>query len=111
MIHCFTAGESVADCALRQGMSISLSGIVTFRNAEALRGLARRFPADRVLVETDAPYLAPVPNRGKRNEPAFVVDTARAVAGLLGMTEEAFALRTTENFFRLFTKARRPEAA
>lgn len=109
LIHCFSAGAAVAECALRLGLSISLSGIVTFRNAGPLRDIARRLPVDRILVETDAPFLAPVPNRGKRNEPAFVVDTARVVADLVGLSEEAFAARTTRNFFGLFARARRPD--
>ena len=111
LIHCFSAGSAVADCALELGMTISLSGIVTFRNAGALRDIARRVPGERLLVETDAPYLAPVPKRGKRNEPAFVAHTARFAAELTGMSEEAFARRTTDNFFALFAKARRPAAA
>ncbi len=106
VIHCFSAGSAVADCALRLGMMISLSGIVTFRNAQALRDIAAGLPAERILVETDAPYLAPVPNRGKRNEPAFVADTARCMADLLGISEEALARQTTANFFSLFAKAR-----
>ncbi len=111
VIHCFSAGPKVAECALRLGMSLSFSGIVTFRNADAVRAAARRAPPDRILVETDAPFLAPVPMRGKRNEPAFVEHTARAVAALRGAGEEAFARQTTDNFFRLFDKARRPGAA
>ena len=110
VIHCFSAGPAVAECALRLGMSLSFSGIATFRNAEAVRDAARRAPADRILVETDAPFLAPVPMRGKRNEPAFVEHTARAVAALRGAGEEAFARQTTDNFFRLFDKAARPGA-
>ena len=111
LIHCFSAGPSVAECALRLGLTLSFSGIVTFRNADAVREAARRAPVERILVETDAPYLAPVPKRGKRNEPAFVAHTARTVAGLVGLSEEAFARRTTENFFRLFSRAERPAAA
>lgn len=111
LIHCFSAGPRVAECALALGMSISFSGIVTFRNAEAVRQAARRVPVERILVETDAPFLAPVPNRGKRNEPAFVADTARVVAGLAGLPEDDFARRTTDNFFRLFARARPPAAA
>ena len=111
LIHCYSTGPAVADCALRLGMSISLSGIVTFRNAGALRDIARRIPVGSLLVETDAPYLAPVPYRGKRNEPAFVSETARVVSDLTGMPEEAFARRSTDNFFSLFSKAKRPEAS
>ncbi len=106
LIHCFSTSAMVAERALDLGMSISLSGIVTFRNAEALRDVARNLPPERVLVETDAPFLAPVPNRGKRNEPAFVADTAACVADLLGMTPNELATLTTSNFFTLFSKAR-----
>ena len=90
------------------GFYISISGIVTFRNAEDLRAIVRDLPLDRLLVETDAPYLAPVPYRGKRNEPAFVAATAAAVAALKGIEPEALAEATTANFFRLFAKARPP---
>ena len=110
LIHCFSAGPDVARRSLALGLSISISGIVTFRNAESLRDTVREIPADRILVETDAPFLAPTPNRGKRNEPAFVADTAHAVAELLGMEPDELAARSTENFFSLFTKARRPDA-
>jgi TatD DNase family protein len=110
VMHCFTSGRALAEAALEIGFFISLSGIVTFRNAETLREIARDIPLDRLLVETDAPYLAPVPERGKRNEPAFVAHTARFVAGLKGIDEETLARATTENFYRLFTKADRPAA-
>ncbi len=96
---------------LELGFYISVSGIVTFRKAEALRGIVRDVPIERLLVETDAPYLAPVPNRGKRNEPAFVVHTAAHVAELKGLSPEDLARRTTENFFRLFTRAEAPAGA
>ena len=108
LIHCFSAGADVARRSLALGLSISISGIVTFKNAEGLRAIVRELPADRILVETDAPFLAPIPNRGKRNEPAFVADTARTVAELLDMPPEALAAQSTKNFFALFTKARRP---
>jgi TatD DNase family protein len=108
VLHCFTGSRELAGAALDLGFYISISGIVTFRNAEDLRGIVRDIPLDRLLVETDAPYLAPVPYRGKRNEPAFVAATAAAVAGLKEVEPEAFAAATTENFFRLFGKARRP---
>jgi TatD DNase family protein len=85
---------------------ISMSGIVTFKNAEALREIARSLPLDRILVETDSPYLAPVPKRGKPNEPAFLVHTAAEVARLKGVSAAELAEATTENFFRLFAKAR-----
>jgi TatD DNase family protein len=108
VLHCFTGSRGLAEAALELGFYISISGIVTFRNAEDLRAIVRDVPLDRLLVETDAPYLAPVPYRGKRNEPAFVAATAAAVAGLKGIEPEALADATTENFFRLFGKARRP---
>ncbi len=104
LIHCFSAGREVAECALELGFYISLSGIITFKAAGALREIVKTLPLDRLLVETDAPYLAPVPRRGKRNEPSFVVHTARQVADLLGMEEEKFAAATSDNFFRLFAK-------
>jgi len=106
VIHCFSTGRALAEAALELGLYISLSGIVTFKNAEPLRAIARDLPLDRLLIETDAPYLAPVPLRGKRNEPAFIVHTANAVAALKGITAEALAQQTSDNFFRLFTKAR-----
>jgi TatD DNase family protein len=105
VLHCFTGTRALAEAALDLGFYISISGIVTFRNAEGLRDIVRDLPLDRLLVETDAPYLAPVPYRGKRNEPAFVAATAAAVAALKGIEPEELAAVTTENFFRLFTKA------
>ncbi|MBV9861676.1 MAG: TatD family hydrolase [Alphaproteobacteria bacterium] len=110
VLHCFSSGRALAEAAMALGFYISLSGILTFRNAEELRGIARDVPLDRLLVETDAPYLAPVPYRGKRNEPAFVVATATALAGLKGVEPEELAAVTTDNFFRLFRKAVRPSA-
>ena len=110
VLHCFSAGRGLAEAALELGFYISLSGIVTFRNAESLREIARDVPLDRLLVETDSPFLAPIPNRGKRNEPAFVVHTARAVAELKGIGEAELASATTENFFRLFSKVEAPGA-
>jgi TatD DNase family protein len=109
VLHCFTAGRALAEAALELGFYISISGIVTFRNAEDLRAIVRDLPLDRLLVETDAPYLAPIPYRGKRNEPAFVAATAAFVANLKGIEEGAFAAATTANFFRLFAKAQSPE--
>jgi TatD DNase family protein len=108
VLHCFTGGRDLAERALAIGFYISISGIVTFRNAEALRDIVRDLPADRLLVETDAPYLAPVPYRGRRNEPAFVAATAAAVAALRGVDAAALAATTTGNFFRLFGKAAPP---
>jgi TatD DNase family protein len=109
LIHCFSSGRQLAEKALELGFYISLSGIVTFKNAEAIRDVVRDVPLDRLLVETDAPYLAPVPLRGKRNEPAFIVHTIARVAELKGMSAEALARVTSDNFFRLFAKARPPE--
>jgi TatD DNase family protein len=105
VLHCFTAGRRLAEVALGLGFYISLSGIVTFRNSDALRAIARDIPMDRLLVETDAPFLAPIPNRGKRNEPAFVVHTAAAVAKLKGLEIQEFSEATTRNFQSLFKKA------
>ncbi len=108
VMHCFSSGRALAEAALALGFYISISGIVTFRNAEELRAIVRDLPLDRLLVETDAPYLAPVPYRGKRNEPAFVAATAAAVAELKGVELQHLAEMTTANFFRLFGKARAP---
>ena len=107
-MHCFSSGRGLAEAALELGFYISISGIVTFRNAEDLRAIVRDVPLDRLLVETDAPYLAPVPHRGRRNEPAYVAVTAAAVAALKGVAPEELAAATTDNFFRLFQKATRP---
>ena len=105
LIHCFTASADFARKVLDLGLTISLSGIVTFKNARELQEVARDLPADRMLVETDSPFLAPVPNRGKTCEPAFVADTARFVAGLRDVSPEQLAETTTRNFYDLFTKA------
>jgi len=110
VMHCFSSGRGLAEAALALGFYISISGIVTFRNAEELRAIVRDVPLDRLLVETDAPYLAPVPHRGKRNEPAFVAATAAAVAALKGLPLQDLAEVTSANFFRLFAKASRPAA-
>ena len=106
LIHCFSSGLELARKAVDLGLYISFSGIVTFKKAEALRQTAQALPLDRILVETDAPYLAPEPKRGKRNEPAFTALTAARVAGVKGLSAEAFAEATTANFFRLFAKAK-----
>jgi TatD DNase family protein len=108
LIHCFTGTRRLAEAALALGFCISASGIATFKKSEELRAVLRDVPLDRLLVETDAPYLAPVPVRGKRNEPAFVVHTAAAMAELKGVSREELAVATTDNFFRLFTRAVRP---
>ena len=105
VIHCFTASANFARTALDLGFYISLSGIVTFKNAADIQGVAKWLPADRILVETDAPFLAPVPHRGKTGEPGFVADTARFIADLRGEGEDALAAQTTTNFYRLFSKA------
>jgi TatD DNase family protein len=105
LIHCFTASADFARKMLGHGLTISLSGIVTFKNAKDLQAIAADIPEERLLVETDAPVLAPVPHRGQTCEPAFTADTARFVAGLRGVEAEALAEATTRNFFRLFTRA------
>jgi TatD DNase family protein len=102
VVHCFTGGEALADCALEQGLMISFSGIVTFKGSETLKKIAARVPEDRFLVETDCPYLAPGPHRGKRNEPAFVAETARTLAGLRGSSVEKLVAQTGHNFHQLF---------
>ena len=107
LIHCFSSGAEVARRALALGMYISISGIVTFKAAEGLRSIVRDIPLERLLVETDAPYLAPVPKRGKTNEPAFVAHTAAKVAELKGIGLAELEAATTDNFFRLFAKAER----
>jgi TatD DNase family protein len=106
VMHCFTESWDVAAAAIDLGFYISLSGIVTFKNAKDLHDVARRLPLDRMLIETDSPYLAPVPFRGKTNEPAFVAHVAQKIAELRGTTVEAIGAATTENFFRLFDSAR-----
>lgn len=106
VLHCFTEDWEMARAALDLGFYISLSGIVTFRNAEALRDVARQIPSDRLLVETDAPYLAPVPHRGKPNLPQYVREVAEYLAVLRGVSYETLVEQTGENFFRLFPLAR-----
>lgn len=105
LIHCFTASAEFGEKVLDLGLTISLSGIVTFKNAKDLQAVAAKVPGDRLLVETDSPFLAPVPHRGKSCEPAFVADTARFVAELRGVTPEQLAQETSANFTRLFAKA------
>jgi TatD DNase family protein len=105
VIHCFTASAAFAEKALALGLYISISGIVTFKNARDLQATAATIPADRLLLETDSPFLAPVPHRGKTCEPAFVADTARFLAGLRGVTTEDLMEVTSTNFFKLFNKA------
>jgi TatD DNase family protein len=108
VIHCFSTGRELAEKAAELGFHISISGIVTFKNAEPLRQIVRDLPLDRLLVETDSPYLAPVPRRGKQNEPAFLVHTAAEVARLKGISAQELARATTANFYRLFAKAKPP---
>ncbi|MEI9993579.1 MAG: TatD family hydrolase [Rhizomicrobium sp.] len=108
LIHCFTGTRRLAEASLDLGLSISVSGIATFKKSEELRAVLKGVPLDRLLVETDAPFLAPMPHRGKRNEPAFVTHTAAMLATLKSVSAEELASATTENFFRLFTKVERP---
>jgi TatD DNase family protein len=105
VLHCFSSSPQLAEDAVEFGLHISFSGIVTFKKSEELRNTARKVPLERMLVETDAPFLAPIPKRGQRNEPAFVVHTANVLAGLHGLSPEALANRTTGNFFDLFKRA------
>jgi TatD DNase family protein len=104
VLHCYTGGRELAMKAISLGLSISFTGILTFKKSQALRDLAAELPADRLMVETDAPYLAPGKFRGKRNEPSYVVETAKVLAETRGVSLEEFSRQTTENFFRLFSK-------
>ena len=106
VLHCFSSGRGLAEAAVRLGGYVSFSGILTFRNGEAIRAIAADLPEDRLLVETDSPYLAPVPLRGKRCEPAYVVHTAKALAAVRGVGLAEIEALTTANFHRLFPKAR-----
>jgi TatD DNase family protein len=106
VIHCFTASQDFAEKALALGLYISISGIVTFKNAKELQASAALIPDDRLLIETDSPFLAPVPHRGRPCEPAYVADTARFLAELRGVSTETLARQTAENFYRLFNKAK-----
>jgi TatD DNase family protein len=109
VLHCFSSGADLARTGVELGGYISFSGILTFRNSQDIRAIARDIPHDRLLVETDAPFLAPVPNRGKRNEPAFTAHTANVLAETIGVSKEEIRKLTTENFFRLFSKVPRQE--
>src|SRR3954466_9170509 len=111
VLHCYTGGRELAMKAIGLGLSISFTGILTFKKSEALRDLAAELPADRIMVETDAPYLAPGKFRGKRNEPSYVVEVARVMAETRGVSLEEVSRQTSENFFRLFSKVPAPEAA
>jgi TatD DNase family protein len=108
LLHCFSSGRGLAEAAVEMGGYVSFSGILTFPKSHELKAIAADLPLDRLLVETDSPYLAPVPFRGKRNEPAHAVHTARVLAGVKGLDEAALAARTTANFRRLYVKARAP---
>ena len=111
VLHCFTGGRELACRAVALGHFISFTGILTFRNSDALRAIAAELPADRILIETDAPYLAPGRFRGKRNEPAYVAETAKVLAEVRGVSLPEIARQTTGNFFRLFAKVPRPASA
>ena len=106
VMHCFTESLAVAEAAIEQGFYISFSGIVTFKNATALRDVAAAIPLDRILIETDSPYLAPVPHRGQTNQPGYVKHVAEELARVRGLTPEVVGAATSENFFRLFAAAR-----
>jgi len=107
LIHCFSSGAELAEKAIEFGMMVSISGIITFKKSEALRRTVSAIPLDRLLVETDCPYLAPIPHRGKRNEPAYVALTAACLAGVKGVPVAAIEQATTANFLALFTKVPR----
>ncbi|MEZ5872048.1 MAG: TatD family hydrolase [Nitratireductor sp.] len=107
ILHCFSSGRALAERAIELGGHVSFSGILTFNKSQDIRDIARDLPRERLLVETDAPYLAPPPHRGKRNEPAYVVNTARVLAQTVGVSEAEIGEITTGNFFRLFSKIRR----
>jgi TatD DNase family protein len=111
VLHCYTGGRELAMKAMALGLSISFTGILTFKKSVELRELAAELPADRIMVETDAPYLAPGKFRGKRNEPAYVVEIAKVLAEARGVSLEDISRQTTENFFRLFSKVPPPKAA
>lgn len=107
VLHCFTGSRDLAFAAIDLGHYVSFTGILTFKNSDALREVAAALPADRIMVETDAPYLAPLPYRGKRNEPAYVAEIAKVLADTRGVSADEITRRTTENFFRLFSKVPR----
>ena len=111
VLHCFTGGRELAFGAIELGLYVSFTGILTYKKTDELRAIAKDLPADRILVETDAPYLAPGKFRGKRCEPAYVVETAKALAEIRGVSPDEIARQTTDNFFRLFSKVPRPAAA
>ncbi|MGE3246792.1 MAG: TatD family hydrolase [Beijerinckiaceae bacterium] len=104
LLHCFTSSRQLAETGLELGLYVSFSGVLTFKNSQDLRDIAKDVPLDRLLVETDAPFLAPVPYRGKRNQPAYVTETAKVLADCKGVTEQQIADATTANVLRLFSK-------
>jgi TatD DNase family protein len=108
ILHCYTGGPELARRAVELGLYVSFTGVVTFKKSEALRNIAKAVPLDRLLVETDAPFLAPEPYRGKTNEPSYVVHTAATLAKVKGVSPAELAAATTDNFFRLFRKVKRP---
>jgi TatD DNase family protein len=110
VLHCFTGSRELAFTGIELGLYLSFTGILTFKKSDELRAIAAALPADRILVETDSPYLAPGKHRGKRCEPAYVVETARVLAEIRGVTPDEIAKQTTENFFRLFSKVPQPAA-
>lgn len=110
VLHCFSSGRKLAEVGVNLGLYVSFSGILTFKNSTELRDIAGDLPINRLLIETDAPYLAPTPYRGKRNEPSYVVETARMLAEVRGMEEKELWRATTENFLSLFSKIPGPEA-
>lgn len=110
VLHCFSSGRSLAETGIDLGGYVSFSGILTFKNSQEIRDIAKDMPADRILVETDAPYLAPPPYRGKRNEPSYVVNTAQVLADTRGVSLDAIGEVTTANFYRLFSKVPRHDA-
>jgi TatD DNase family protein len=108
LLHCYTGGPKLAESVLALGGYISFSGIISFKNAGDIRAIAESAPMDRIIIETDCPYLAPVPMRGRRNEPAYVVHVAEALAAVKGVSIDEIAKATTDNFFRLFSRAKDP---
>lgn len=110
LLHCYTGGPALANAMLERGGYISFSGIITFKNANDMREIAQSAPLDRIIIETDCPYLAPAPHRGRRNEPAYLIHVAEKLAEIKGVTVDEIAAATTENFFRLFAKANREPA-
>lgn len=111
VLHCFSSGAELARVGVELGLMVSFSGILTFKNSEDIRAIAKTVPLERLLVETDAPYLAPPPYRGKRNEPAYVAETAKVLADVMGVSVDEIARITSDNFFRVFTKAKRSGAS